>query len=92
MRDAAIIAVADSCGLRRLEVAKLEVGDYDADQGSVIIRQGKGSKTHVVYVANGTADVLQDWLQIRGAAAGALFYGSRRGDNLQSVGMTEYPQ
>ncbi len=89
VRDAAIIAIAYSCGLRRSEVAKLDIGDYDAEQGSLRIRQGKGNKMRVVYVANGAADALQDWLQIRGAGAGALFYGSRRGDNLQNSGMTD---
>jgi integrase/recombinase XerD len=35
-------------GMRRMEIANLEVGDIDIDKGVVLIRQGKGSKDRLI--------------------------------------------
>jgi len=80
-RDAAIIALLYSCGLRRAEVVALDLADYDAEAGTLRVR-GKGGKERLAHVVNGTADALHDWLAVRGDRPGALFCQIRRGGHL----------
>jgi site-specific recombinase XerD len=69
VRDAALIALAWSTGARVSELAGLTLGqvhqvgpeEYD------LTIQGKGDKARVVYVYNGAAVALEDWLAIRGS-------------------------
>lgn len=89
IRDAAIIAVGYGCGLRRAEIAAFELGDYDAVAGALRVRSGKGNKERVVYLPPGTAEWLNEWLTVRGEAAGPLFYSSRRGDHIEAKGLTD---
>lgn len=70
--DAALIALGVTCGLRRSELAALDVQDYDKTSGALRVR-GKGNKTRIVYAANGTRDALDDWLHLRGDEPGPLF-------------------
>lgn len=72
-RDAAIFGLLYSCGLRRAEVASLEFGDYNSETGALKVR-GKRSKERIVYVFNGAAAALNDWLSVRGDSEGALFF------------------
>jgi site-specific recombinase XerD len=74
VRDAAIISVLFGCGLRRGELVALDLGDYDA-AGAVLTVMGKGNKQRRVFVVDGVAGALADWLTVRGGAAGALFVG-----------------
>lgn len=71
-RDAAIIALLYAAGLRRDEVVKLGVENYDPGTGTLVIT-GKRNKQRTARVTNGAADALNDWLTIRGTAPGALF-------------------
>jgi integrase/recombinase XerD len=48
LRDRAILEVLYSTGLRRSEVAHLELYDVDSERGWVVVRQGKGGKDRVV--------------------------------------------
>jgi integrase len=80
-RDAAIIGLGVTCGLRRAEVAALELADYDSDAGRLVIL-GKGNKERTVYAAHGTADALADWLALRGDAPGALFHPVNKGGRI----------
>lgn len=71
-RDAAIIGMMYSCGLRRDEVIKLELSDYESDTGKMIVN-GKGKKERVAWLTGGAARALADWLNIRGDNPGGLF-------------------
>jgi len=71
-RDAAIIALMYSCGLRREEVVTLDLADYDAESGRLVVR-GKGNKERTAWLINGAARALSDWLAVRGNEPGALF-------------------
>jgi site-specific recombinase XerD len=71
-RDAAIIAILYAAGLRRDEVVKLRVENYEPETGRLVFT-GQRDKQRSAYVTNGAADALNDWLKIRGTAAGALF-------------------
>ncbi|MCA9912629.1 MAG: tyrosine-type recombinase/integrase, partial [Anaerolineae bacterium] len=52
VRDAAIIGVLYSCGLRREELAAIDMADYTPKTGRLLIPEGKGHKQRVVYVTN----------------------------------------
>lgn len=71
-RDAAMIALLRVGGLRRAELCALDVADYDAETGALVIR-GKRNKERAAYVTNGAKDALDDWLLVRGTDAGAIF-------------------
>lgn len=75
-RDAAMLAVAYSCGLRRGEIVNLDLEDYH--DGELLIRKGKGNRTRMVPIANGAKNAVDDWLQLRGNAPGPLFWGVRK--------------
>ena len=72
-RDAALLGVLYAGGLRRAEVAALELGDYDARAGSLRVRHGKRNKERLAYVEGGAAAYLADWLHVRGDWPGSLF-------------------
>ncbi len=71
-RDAAIIGLMYSCGLRREEVVTLDLADYDTESGRLVVR-GKGNKERIAWLTGGAACALADWLTVRGADPGALF-------------------
>lgn len=70
-RDAAMIAILRG-GLRRSEVTRLEVKDFDPDTGSLVIRQGKGGKDRIAYLPKLAIAAVNDWLTVRGSQPGAL--------------------
>lgn len=78
VRDAAVIAVMYSCGLRRAEVITLDYADYDTESGCLKIR-GKGNKERTAYITGGAERALVDWLSMRGDNAGALFVSVNKG-------------
>lgn len=80
-RDAAIIAILYSCGLRRAELVGLDLSDYDSQAGTLRIL-GKGRKERLAPVVSGTKDALEDWLAIRGDRAGPLFCLIRKGGHI----------
>lgn len=90
-RDAAIIALGYAAGLRRAELAGLELGSIQEDDGETITLRimGKRNKERLVYLDNGAALALRAWLRVRGDDAGPLFYSGRRGGHIeQGSGMT----
>lgn len=85
VRDAAMLGLLYGCGLRRAELAGLEVADYQTDaatgQGSLKV-QGKRNKARLVPVVGGAADALADWLAVRGWQPGPLFVRIRKSDQV----------
>ena len=79
-RDAAVIALLAGCGLRRSEVARLELGQVDLSAGSLVVRAGKRGKDRRVPLVPGVPAALRDWLPFRPAGLGApLLSRARRG-------------
>jgi site-specific recombinase XerD len=71
-RDAAIIGLMYSCGLRREEVVTLALADYEPEGGRLVVR-GKGNKERTAWLTGGAARAVADWLAVRGDEPGALF-------------------
>lgn len=87
-RDAALLAVLYSGGLRRSEAVELDLADYDAENGVLTIRSGKGRKARTVPVRNGAQSAIGAWIAVRGDEPGPLFHPIRRGGNIEPRKMT----
>lgn len=83
-RDAVILAVAYACGLRRAEIASLDFENLsrNLDDTFDVRLIGKGNKERVVFLNDGAAELMDEYLRIRGGEAGPLFYAGRRGGHL----------
>ena len=66
-RDAAMLAILYGSGLRRSEIVALDINDYDAVTGQLIVR-GKGQKERTAYAVNGNKAILDEWIATRGAS------------------------
>lgn len=83
-RDSALLAVLYGAGIRRGEVVALNLGDYNQELGSLLIRAGKGNRDRRAYLASGAVEALADWVELRGLEAGALFWPVLKGGKLQA--------
>ena len=70
LRNAALLELAYSCGLRSAEVVALDLGDVDLDREHVHVR-GKGGKERVVPIGEEAAWRVGLWLRRRKARARA---------------------
>lgn len=84
IRNLAAIAILATCGLRRQELAALDLSDFDPETGDLEIRFGKGRKQRTVSVFNKARQALDAWLFVRGDAPGALFYSFLKGDKVKA--------
>ena len=82
-RDAALIALAWSTGLRRDELSglTLEVWHPLAEDPYLTVK-GKGDKSRDAYVYNGSHAALIDWLQLRGSDPGRVFCQVTKAGNI----------
>ncbi|HVP19125.1 MAG TPA: site-specific integrase [Spirochaetia bacterium] len=79
-RDLAVIALGYCGGLRRSEIAALDADDVRAVAETFMVRvQGKGGQERLVFIANGGADAIRDYLVQRGEIPGALFQAVKAG-------------
>jgi site-specific recombinase XerC len=69
-RDFAIISVLFGAGLRRSELTQLDLAHVAGDRLMVF---GKGRQWRTAELGHAAAATLGRWLELRGAAAGALF-------------------
>jgi site-specific recombinase XerC len=70
-RDAAILAVLRVAGLRRAELAALDLEDLDRASWTLRVL-GKGNKERRAYVVQARPEI-EAWLAVRGEAPGPLF-------------------
>jgi integrase/recombinase XerD len=81
-RDAALLALAWSSGMRRSEIAGVRLADIkEKSDHWVITIRGKGNKVRLAYVYAATSWLLQ-WLTQRGRDPGPLFCRIRKGGKL----------
>ena len=69
-RDAAIFAVLYIGGIRRSELAGLDLADWTPTPPTLRIRHGKGDKERLVPLVGAAAAALDDWLAVRGDRTG----------------------
>ena len=83
IRDLAILALSYAAGLRRAEVASLNMDQLKTEEDFITIKLiGKGNKERLVYLNNGGRDFLTAYLTVRGSEDGALFFAGRKGGKL----------
>lgn len=71
-RDAALVQLLYQAGLRRAEVAGLEVRSWDPEAGEIRVRKGKGQKFRAVPANVSLRAALECWIEVRGLRPGAL--------------------
>jgi len=81
LRDAAIISMMYSSGLRRSEVVTLDLDDLDLKHGELRVI-GKRNKERKAYLAKGAVRAIEKWLDVRGKDPGPLFYSINKGGNI----------
>ena len=83
VRDAAILELFYSCGLRISELAKLPLRDASLEEGTVRVR-GKGSKVRLVPLGVRAIERLRNWLRVRseGKAIDDTVFVSTRGKRM----------
>ena len=79
LRNYAIFAVMLGCGLRRSEVADLNIGHYDREKRTLFVAQGKGNKSRTVYLPDWVQVTIEDWVEARTDESGFLFCTVKRG-------------
>lgn len=82
VRDAALLTVLYGGGLRRSEVAALDVRDYEASSGALTIRSTQANRERVVYARDGAAQALDRWVTMRGAIPGPVFVPINKGSRI----------
>lgn len=87
LRDAAIIAVMLSTGMRRAALAAIDLTDLDWDQKR-LKTIGKGDKESFKYLPPKVWQRLQLWLDVRGTAPGPLFLRIRANNKLTTYGLS----
>ena len=88
-RDRAILETLYGAGLRISELVALDLDDVDLDEGSVLVRLGKGSKGRRVPLGRAALTAIGDYATVTrrelakkavgGGSAGALFLNARGG-------------
>lgn len=88
-RDRAVLETLYGAGLRISELVGLDVDDLDLDDGIVLVRMGKGSKSRRVPIGKAARKALGDYLSATraelvkrsqaGSSRGALFLNARGG-------------
>jgi site-specific recombinase XerD len=71
-RDRAVLELFYASGLRRSELAKLQVSDLNLERGTLVVRGGKGNKDRVGYFGKKATDAIRTHLS--GREHGLLFH------------------
>lgn len=87
-RDAALLACLYGAGLRRAELAGLEIRDWSPDTGAITVRGGKGARDRIVYAPSGAIAAIQVWITYRGEEPGPLLFAIRKDGEIQRHGLT----
>ena len=84
IRDATIIALAWSTGLRRDEISRIKLHELvnKTEEGLDIAIVGKGGKVRTVYVNDGAHAAPMDWLELRSNNRSALFVEINKGGSI----------
>ncbi len=81
-RDAALLAVLYVGGVRRSELADLDLADWMPEPPTLRVRHGKGDKERLVPLAGGAARAVAVWVAARGDRPGGLFLPVAQGGRI----------
>jgi len=88
-RDAALFALLFGAGLRRAEVAALDLADFDRHTSTFCVR-GSGTRAPRRFIASHEGLLAQEaWLARRGVAAGPLFNPVNKGGRIEIRRLSE---
>ena len=87
VRDVAMLGVLYIGGIRRAELAGLQLSDYIVEPPTLKVR-GKGNKHRAVPLTGAAAAAVDDWLRIRGDFHGALFVPLTQRGEIAGTSMT----
>ncbi len=88
-RDAALFSLLIDAGLRRAEVAALDLADFDRKTGSINVR-GNGTRAPWSFnLSRSSVLALEDMLGRRGVAAGPLFNPVNKGGRVEIRRLSE---
>lgn len=82
-RDLGVIALGYGLGLRRVEISRAQIADYDQHKQVLTVR-GKGNKLRTLPIEGGARQALEKWLAIRGDESGLLFYGINKAGQMHT--------
>jgi integrase/recombinase XerD len=88
-RDAAMLAIFLSSGLRRAEAAQLDMRDYDPKTGRLHIRGERPEYDRLVTIGPPARQAMDDWLDIRSIEPGPLVLPVDRGGIIRFRRMTD---
>lgn len=88
IRDRALIAILRGTGIRRKELVNLDLKDFKPDTGALSIRQGKGAKDRIVFLPEDAIALVNQWIEVRGEAPGALLHPVSKSDVVIARRMT----
>lgn len=88
VRDAAMLGLAAFAGLRRQEIADLQLENWHASEQTLHVL-GKGNKVRVVPMTAGLVAALSDWLYLRGDWPGPLFTAINKGGAISRLGLSD---
>jgi integrase len=88
-RDAALLGLLFGVGLRRSEVAAVDVTDYDRRTSSLSVRGGETRPTRRLGIPDAQRSALEVWIARRGAAPGPLFNPINKGGRLEIRRLSE---
>ena len=89
LRDAAIVAVLYSTGLRRAELVSINIEDFNGQNRSLRVI-GKGNKERQVFLSETAVEAVQRYQEIRQGEGGEpLFVRIRKGGKLVATRLTE---
>jgi integrase len=91
MRDRAILALLIGCGLRRAELASLEVSSFELRESRWVLAdlQGKGRRIRTVPVPGWVKRIVDEWLRTASIIEGAVLRRFRKGGRVTSAVLTE---
>lgn len=72
-RDAAVIAVLATTGMRASDLVDLDLRDWNAEERSLYLACTKNGHPHTVYLPTVAVPYLERWLAVRGTDSGPLF-------------------
>jgi integrase/recombinase XerD len=83
IRDNALLAVMVTTGLRRTEVASLEMSDYDNKARQLLASKTKGNKDRVCSLPAATRMLLDKWIYERSEEEGPIFCRVRKNKKIE---------